>query len=84
MSKAITFRVTGYSGLDRWLEPFMPSKLFAKRVAKKLLKSLYKDWDPETATADLLIMLPEGTYRVLDRKGNVEPSKPDAASGPGF
>ena len=80
--KVLTFHVSGYSGIDQFINMVLSGKSMAKRIAKKLLRAQYKDWDP--TSADLLLMLPEGTFRVVDRKGNVEVSKPDSFSSQGL
>lgn len=65
----MVFRAT-YTGWDLW-RSFMPVKWQAKSLVKLLLKSTWKgaDW----STTDLVVELPDGSFRVIDAQGNVEP-----------
>lgn len=44
----------------------------AKRIAKKLLKNVWKEMDP--TNSDLFVKVPGGCFKILDKKGNVKPS----------
>lgn len=66
MGHELTFRFGGYSGLDV-LATLMPKSWQTRYVARIMLRDEWREMDP--ATTHLLLVMPWGGYRILDRSG---------------
>ena len=69
--RALELRVTGWTGFADTMSATISKKWFARRVARKLMRDTWKGVDP--AATDIILHFPFGTYRVVNRKGKVEP-----------
>jgi hypothetical protein len=67
---------TAFVGGEFWKNVLFSGKMQARSVAKKLLRSNWKDADPDKTP--LILHMPLGTYRIIDAKGHVEPAANDA------
>jgi len=69
----LQFRVNGYTGIDLLFSWVYSYRRMAKRIARKAMRTGAPFCDHSPSDVDLLILLPDGAYRVTDEKGNVEP-----------
>lgn len=72
-NQLLQFRVLGYTGIDVLFSLIYTYKRMAKRVARKAMRTggPFADAIPGDETR-LLLILPDGAYRVLDEDGTVE------------
>lgn len=68
MSKSLCLNFAGYSGFDQ-IYILFPKRWQTRIVARKWMRALNY---PDPTVTNVMIQMPWGSFKVLDKKGNVE------------
>ena len=74
------YTVERASGWDAFMLWILSPRRGAKHVARRALGTIWKNFDP--ISAKLYIRTWHGTYRILDKKGNVQAEDSGISPGP--